>query len=124
MTTSTTTSDSILVRYFAARDAGDFDTALSLFADDATYIGMKTPPPAPPGTAGLEAMEGRAAIAKSFALRGKRQVDHKIEVEHRVGSHAWLEGVSTAGSNPSKRFLCHAELNGAGLIVRFIVIAG
>lgn len=115
---------SIVRRYFAAMDSGDLDAALSFFSDDAIYIRSKIAAPDAPKAEGVEEMSGRDAIAAFFALRGKRKTLHAIELEAKVDGHTWLEGRSTAGDNPSRYFLCHAQINDDGLISRFLAIAG
>jgi hypothetical protein len=124
MTKTESDHPATLTRYFGAMDSGDFDVALSCFAEDATYIRMAISPPAPPGTTGLIEIQGRDAIAEFFVVRGKRPTEHRIFVAQQIGDHAWLEGRSTAGDNPSRSFLCHAEFDKEGLIIRFLALAG
>jgi hypothetical protein len=119
-----TQRDSILTRYLASVDAGNFDIALGFFAEDATYIRAKLPSSAEPNANELTEMSGRSAIAQFFERRGKRLTNHLVLIEQSCDRHNWLEGLSTADNNQSKFFLCHATFDDSGQISRIIAIAG
>jgi len=68
--------------YFRCMDTADFDTAASLFADDAVYLR----PPFTPGQVGFagggtQRIEGLPAITEFWSIRGNRNTHHVIEIE-------------------------------------------
>jgi hypothetical protein len=112
--------------YFHCMDTADFETAKGLFAQDAIYI--RSPlggtPDNPFAATGVEPVEGLPAIEDFWARRGKKPTHHDIQRDAVDGRDWWAEGEAWVGDDDSDRrsFLCHATLDGEGLIKRFIAI--
>jgi hypothetical protein len=109
--------------YFKCMDTADFDTALTLFSQDAVYL---RPPLAPQGvpfaTSGTQRIEGSEAIAAFWAERGKRATHHHFVEKGISGNEWWGEGLVSVGDSEDKMFLCHVSFNDDGLIKRFLAI--
>jgi hypothetical protein len=109
--------------YFACMDGADFDTAASLFADDAIYLR----PPYTPGqtgfaSSGTQRIEGLSDITAFWAMRGKRDTHHVIEIESITDSEWFAEGSVTVDDNETRMFLTNVTFNGDGKVQRFVAL--
>jgi hypothetical protein len=121
--TQTLDKSSDMKLYFACMDSADFETAASLFADDAVYLR----PPFVPGQAafassGTETIAGLAAISDFWSMRGKRNTRHVIEVESITNREWFAEGSVTVDDNETRLFLTHVTFNSAGKVQRFVAL--
>jgi hypothetical protein len=109
--------------YFACMDSGDFNTAATLFADDAEYLR----PPFVPGQAafagsGTQRIAGLNAIKAFWALRGKRNTNHVIEVESVTQQEWFAEGSVSVDASEPRLFLSHVRFSGENKILRFVAL--
>jgi hypothetical protein len=113
----------VMKLYFACMDSADFETAATLFADDAEYFR----PPFAPGQAafassGTQRIAGLDAIKAFWWLRGKRNTKHIIEVAS-VTEHEWFaEGSVSVDGSETRLFLCHVTFNGENRVKRFVAL--
>jgi len=113
----------IMNLYFSCMDSADFDVAASLFASDAVYLR----PPYVPGQAafagsGTQAIDGLDDIKAFWALRGKRNTDHRIVVEGAQGDEWFGEGAVTVDDSDARLFLCHVTFGEDLKIRRFVAL--
>jgi hypothetical protein len=109
--------------YFTCMDTADFETAASLFADDAVYLR----PPYTPGQAGFassgtQRIEGLADISAFWVMRGKRDTHHVIEIESVTGREWFAEGAVTVDDTETRMFLTHVTFDDNGKVARFVAL--
>lgn len=113
----------IMKLYFSCMDSADFETAASLFALDATYVR----PPFVPGQAafassGTQTIDGLEDIKAFWALRGRRNTDHKIVVEGSAANEWFAEGAVSVDDSETRLFLCHVSFSDDQKIRRFVAL--
>jgi hypothetical protein len=109
--------------YFWCMDTADFDTAASLFTDDAVYLR----PPLVPGQAafassGTQRIEGLPAIRAFWDERGKRATHHVIVVEAATETEWFAEGLVSVDDSEERLFVSHVTFDAAGKVQRFVAL--
>jgi hypothetical protein len=109
--------------YFKCMDTADFETAASLFAEDAVYVR----PPFTPGQVGFgdggsTTFDGLDAINEFWALRGKRNTNHVILTDSVTGDEWFAEGSVTVDGAEPRTFLTHVTFNSDGKVKRFVAL--
>jgi hypothetical protein len=109
--------------YFRCMDSADFDTAASLFADDAVYLR----PPFSPGQVGFsgsgtQRIDGLSAISAFWSIRGNRNTHHVIEMESISDREWFAEGSVTVDDSETRMFLTHVTFDEAGKVQRFVAL--
>ena len=121
--TELTDKSQVMKLYFKCMDTADFETAASLFADNALYIR----PPFVPGaeafaSSGTQTIDGLPAISAFWDERGKRPTRHVIVVESSSDTEWFAEGVVSVGDSEERLFLSHVTFNHEGKVSRFVAL--
>jgi ketosteroid isomerase-like protein len=120
---ATTTNEGTLREYLRLVDTGEIDGALRLFADDAVYIRPLVPSPSSSTASGLVEITGRQAIIDHWRNRPGRSIVHDIHHVANADDHVFVEGVATIEKGASMRFVCHANFDGTGQILRLLTLS-
>lgn len=109
--------------YFKCMDTADFETAATLFAEDASYLR----PPFTPGqsgfaSSGTQRIDGLTDIAAFWELRGKRNTHHVLEVESITDREWFAEGSVSVDDSESRLFLTHVTFDDEGKVKRFVAL--
>ena len=107
--------------FYKCLDTVDYDTAASLFADDAVYLRAPlTPDETESGADGPAAIHGLTAIKTFWSSRTGRTTTHVIRTESVTGCEWFAEGsVAVDGALP-RPFLTHVTFDDAGKIQRYL----
>jgi ketosteroid isomerase-like protein len=118
---SETPYEKTLTEFLDAMDEPDFDAALALFAEEATYTRPLLTPPGTPLGVGTLTYHGKAEIAAFMQERGSRDMRQRQLVAATRDNHLFAEGIIEFGDGSPNMFpLFHLEFDGDGLITRFV----
>jgi ketosteroid isomerase-like protein len=107
-----------LAAYFENLDADRPQAAAAAFSADAVYA---RPPRDAPEVAPRLVVTGRDAIQQLFSNRGSQPWRHRVLVCVAEGPDCLVEGITETGAGARSTFAATAQLDGAGLVARYVV---
>lgn len=115
--------ESRLTDFLDAMDTADFDGALALFSDDATYVRPVLNKPGEPLGTGTVSYRGKSEIRTFMLARGTRPMRQRVVVSATKGEHLFAEGIiEFEDGAPSLSPLFHLTFDSSGRISRFIAV--
>ena len=115
--------EATLTAFLDSMDEADFDRALALFADDATYVRPVLNQPGAPLGVGITEYHGKQEIREFMRARGARAMRQRIVISATNERHLFAEGtIDFADGSPSLSPLFHLVFDDEGRIERFMAV--